>query len=184
MDIQDKFTEHVTLTWEWAQKRLKSPASRLFTQPFIQTQIKENIKAPHHWPLCGEFIGDRWIPRTNGQWRGKWFHLVTSSWKDVIFCHIIIHLLPKTCVTFAFPDTVQILQLYDDLTYWSCFVSGDMHLFALPYCTKITAHPFTLILDLSIMMTSSNGNFFRVTGPFCGEFTGHLWISHTKDSDA
>ena len=35
--------------------RLKSPASRLFTQPFIQAQIKENIKAPRHWPLCGEF---------------------------------------------------------------------------------------------------------------------------------
>ena len=25
------------------------------TQSFIQTQIKENIKAPRHWPLCGEF---------------------------------------------------------------------------------------------------------------------------------
>ena len=24
-------------------------------QSFIQTQIKENIKAPRHWPLCGEF---------------------------------------------------------------------------------------------------------------------------------
>ena len=24
-------------------------------KPFIQTQIKENIKAPRHWPLCGEF---------------------------------------------------------------------------------------------------------------------------------
>ena len=24
-------------------------------------------KAPRHWPLCGEFTGDRWIPRTNGQ---------------------------------------------------------------------------------------------------------------------
>ena len=35
--------------------RLKSPASRLFTQPFIQAHIKENIKAPRHWPLCGEF---------------------------------------------------------------------------------------------------------------------------------
>ena len=34
----------------------------LFTQPFIQAQIKENIKAPHHWPLCGEFTGHRWIP--------------------------------------------------------------------------------------------------------------------------
>ena len=27
--------------------------------PFIQTQMKENIKAPRHWPLCGEFTGDR-----------------------------------------------------------------------------------------------------------------------------
>ena len=35
----------------------KSPASRLFTQPFIQTQIKENIKAPRHWwPVTGEFL--------------------------------------------------------------------------------------------------------------------------------
>ena len=32
-----------------------------------QAQIKENIKAPRHWPLWGEFTGDRWIPRTNGQ---------------------------------------------------------------------------------------------------------------------
>ena len=27
----------------------------LFTQPFIRAQIKENIMAPRHWPLCGEF---------------------------------------------------------------------------------------------------------------------------------
>ena len=41
---------------------LKSPALRLFTRPFIQTQIKENIKAPRHWPLCGEFIGTGEFP--------------------------------------------------------------------------------------------------------------------------
>ena len=34
-----------------------------------------------------------------------------------------------------------------------------------------------------IMMTSSNGNIFRVTGPLCGEFTGHRWIPLTKASD-
>ena len=34
------------------------------------------------------------------------------------------------------------------------------------------------------MMTSSNGNTFRVTGPLCGEFTGHRWIPHIKASDA
>ena len=31
----------------------QSPASRLFTQPFIQAEIKENIKGPRHWPLWG-----------------------------------------------------------------------------------------------------------------------------------
>ena len=33
----------------------------------IQAQIKENIKALRHWPLWGEFTGDRWIPCTKGQ---------------------------------------------------------------------------------------------------------------------
>ena len=28
---------------------------------------KKNIKAPRHWPLCGEFTGDRLISSTNGQ---------------------------------------------------------------------------------------------------------------------
>ena len=30
----------------------------MFTQLFIQAQIKKNTKAPRHWPLCGEFTGD------------------------------------------------------------------------------------------------------------------------------
>ena len=46
----------------------------------FQAQIEESIKTPRHWPLCGEFTGDRWIPCTNGQLRGKCFHLMTSSW--------------------------------------------------------------------------------------------------------
>ena len=33
------------------------------------------------------------------------------------------------------------------------------------------------------IMTSSNGNIFRVTGHLCGEFTGHRWIPRTKASD-
>ena len=35
--------------------------------PFIQAQIKENIKDPRHLPLGVEFTSDRWIPRTNDQ---------------------------------------------------------------------------------------------------------------------
>ena len=33
-------------------------------------------------------------------------------------------------------------------------------------------------------MTSSNGNFFCITGPLCGKFTSQWWIPCTKASDA
>ena len=36
----------------WASWRLKSPASQLFVQRFVQANIKSNIKAPHHWPFA------------------------------------------------------------------------------------------------------------------------------------
>ena len=61
------YTAHaisIPMTSWWARWRLKSPALPLFTQPFTQAQIEENIKAPRDWPLCGESIGVRWIPRT------------------------------------------------------------------------------------------------------------------------
>ena len=39
----------IYLSLQWRHNgRLKSPASRLFTQPFIQAEIRENIKAPRH----------------------------------------------------------------------------------------------------------------------------------------
>ena len=44
---------------------------------------------------------------------------------------------------------------------------------------------YTVFLFLKIaqirqkyMMTSSNGNISRLTGPLCGEFIGHRWIPH------
>ena len=58
---------NITVTSWCARWRLKSPASRLFTQPFIQAQIKENIKVPRHW-LC-EGTGDRWIPHKGPETR-------------------------------------------------------------------------------------------------------------------
>ena len=47
----------VTSQWEpW--QYIKSLASQMFAQPYIQALIIENIKAPLHWPLCGESTGD------------------------------------------------------------------------------------------------------------------------------
>ena len=42
----------------------------------------------------------------------------------------------------------------------------------------------TFLFAVTFMMTSSNGNIFRVTGHLCGEFIGHQWIPRTKASDA
>ena len=44
----------ITVTSFWSRWRLKSQAYRLFAQLFIYAHIKENTKAPRHWPLWGE----------------------------------------------------------------------------------------------------------------------------------
>ena len=48
-----------------------------------------------------------------------------------------------------------------------------------PHMTKRTKSMIKIIV-----MTSTNGNIFRVTGHLCEEFTGPRWIPHTKASDA
>ena len=54
-------------------------------------------------------------------------------------------------------------------------------------CTHVSVMLcFTLVYSRVTvnMMTSSNGNIFRVTGHLCGEFTGHRWIPRRKANDA
>ena len=45
------------LYWQGGDHRV-SPVSVKLPEEYIQAQIKENIKAPRRWPLCGEFTGD------------------------------------------------------------------------------------------------------------------------------
>ena len=49
---------NIAYQWPILPTWIKSPASGLFTQPCDQMQIKENIKAPRHWPLWCEFTGE------------------------------------------------------------------------------------------------------------------------------
>ena len=49
---------------------------------------------------------------------------------------------------------------------------------------RVWQKPILQLSTSNIMITSSNGNIFRVTGHLCGEFTGLRWIPRTKASDA
>ena len=55
---------------------------------------------------------------------------------------------------------------------------------AVAHLYPLMSRPRTYTETWSFMMTSSNGNIFRVTGPLWGESTGDRWIPLTKASDA
>ena len=70
-----------TETSSWRRWCLKSSESWLFAQPFLQAQIKKNIKL--------RVTGDRWISLTKCQWRGKCF----IRWRQnacLVFGYLII----------------------------------------------------------------------------------------------
>ena len=56
------------------------------TQSFIQAQIKENIKAPRHWPLCEEFTGTGEFPAqraSNAENGSVWWRHHAGGLKEV-----------------------------------------------------------------------------------------------------
>ena len=64
-----QMTSIVSLKWRHNERDVFSnhqPHHCLLNRLF-KAQIKENIEAPLHWPLCAEFTGDEWIPHTKGQ---------------------------------------------------------------------------------------------------------------------
>ena len=103
----------ITVTLWWGRWCLKSPAPRLFTQPFAQALIKKSIKAPRYWPLWGEFTGDRWFPEKISIW---WRHHVlcfsmisvtSSQWIHVIYLlHFCLTHLPPGQSNHHFTDGI------------------------------------------------------------------------------
>ena len=156
------------MTSSWARWRLKSPASPLFTQPFIWAQIKENIKAPRHWPLCGEFT---WSPPTKCLYDGcKWSgaklapgHQQLPHW--LYSDHGVTWIILTTNVTHI---ALQPLNKLSSLEVSNWLVSLLLRVCLL-----------TLLIVL-YMMTSSNRDIFRVTGPLWGEFIGDRLVPRTK----
>ena len=63
------------------------------------------------------------------------------------------------------------------ISFYSMFFTYD-YFKGMKYLSGIL-QPILLVKCDKFMMTSSNGNIFRVTGHLCGVFTGLRWIPHT-----
>ena len=99
-----------------------------------------------------------------------WLHWQQRNIKCPRYCLFVrgIHGWP---VNFPNKGTVTREKLpFDDVIMVYCL----MTCLPQPHINIVRHHSTTV--SSSFMMTSSNVNIFRVTGPLCGEFTGHLWI--------
>ena len=147
----------------------------VFTQPFIQTQIKENIKAPRHWPLCGEFTGTGEFPAQRASYAENvsilWRHHVTGQWSltlKVWQCPIISCNASCAHVTirhhfFTVARPVQKKSRDSQGFEWSSHVP----MLGFNSCQSSWTLP-------SNMMPSSNGNIFRVIDSLCSPITGEF----------
>ena len=65
----------------WASWCLKSLTNQLFVQQLVQAYNKGDTKALHFWvPFWRESTIDQWIPPTKGQYCGKCFYAMASSY--------------------------------------------------------------------------------------------------------
>ena len=65
------FQSHATFV-HYSDAIIGMMASQITSVALVYSTIysgadQRKYRTPRHWPLCVEFTGDRWIPRTNGQ---------------------------------------------------------------------------------------------------------------------
>ena len=78
-----------------------------------------------------------------------YFDKTKSTW--ILWMSLKVHLIPQWSIYMYLPSAS-----YDITNY------NDTHIKCISYKANLC----------QVMMTPSNGNIFRVTGPLCGEFTG------------
>ena len=103
--------------------------------------------------------------------------------KSVIICLIRSFLWLMGLYTGYSKRLIKISERLEKFKPESCGVetSWDLAL-RYPFAWGIEAKGHCKPAHYSMM--SPNGNIFRVSGPLCGEFTGHRWIPRTEAIDA
>ena len=143
---------------------------------------------PHYWPFVRGITHHREIPLTKASDAELWYFLWSAPEQTVEQTIVtpVIYLRRYRAHYNVSNGIYAPIHHNHSASYWLSAQWGynasrirfDSKMTLLDYndvCQDILNHT---------LMTSSNGNIFRVTGPLCGEFTGHRWIPLTKASDA
>ena len=186
----------------WWQDPVTAVWLIIFYMNFIDRFIDEvgpfHISSPSRWQTScyikgvGLLSSIRKGPRVRNRYLQRRTHIyfgrLWASWR----------LKSPATGVFAYSNIKENIKLSD----WWPFVRGILRLVVVLTQSQYNAESVSMswrqdgikawlsgMTDVSIlcrpshMMTSSNGNIFRVTGHLCGEFTGPRWIPRTKASD-
>ena len=167
--------------------------------PFVRGIHRSLVNSPHKGQWRGALMVSLILARinswvNNGEARNLRRHrahynvIVMILWITSVWTCIIQNINQEFCTRFVLSYLNQIQRTREYIQrnmqwYWKPRVTIVAHYIK----GKLLCHEWRQGWQrwpLIAMMTSSNGNIFRETGPLCGEFTGGRWIPRTKASDA
>ena len=122
-----------------------------------------------------------------GQWRGTLMFSLICAWINNWVNNRKARYLRRNRthydVTVMWTSSWSSLAISNYLLLLSMYITDNIHTL-IQYPIRYV-YNFVVVLWLQDhMMTSSNGNIFRITGLLCGEFTDLRWIPRTKASNA
>ena len=120
-----------------------------------------------------------WLPWRHSDWMN------TSISRYSFLVHLGLFILWLFSCTLQLCTLTRCLTFQNDMCVWSrvfqlmgdkCSLESYSRIYNFYKCISYGV----LKNETSLMMTSSDGNIFRVTSFLCGKFTGDRWILRTK----
>ena len=180
-------------------------ASLVFSQPFIQALIKENAKAPRHWPLWGKSTGHQWIPSQRASnaenvsiwWRHVLCFVLLTIHDQLLIdsCHVSRHSLQSDLTHRARATNIWVSEL--------AIIGSDNGLsepmFEQCWLISSTGHYRTVYSEIFIEIQTFSFKKIRlkmssvIYRPFClvlsvlktdtGQWLANLWRSNQEEYD-
>ena len=169
----------IAVTSLWAQWHLISPASQLFAWPFVAAEIKENIEAPHHWPLWGESTGHRWIPLKRASnvenvsiW---WRHYETNAF-------LFYRWVNQACMIWKNYKYYWVLYIYwwRKQTWYPSIIAVSINDIVYNYLNHSDILRLLLCCHDEVTIWK---HVFGISSPLWGESISHQWIPSQRASN-